>query len=84
MSIAIRLLLFLGLSILAAYLVETYGFFLVHSIGGGIVALILSPGVLVIFAGGSVSKVLLWIFFIIINIFYYEAIFRLIHYFTAR
>ncbi len=84
MSIVIRLLLFLGLSILAAYLVEAFGFGIVHSLVGGIITFLLSPGVIVIFVGESVSKTLLWVLFVVINIFYYEVIFRLIHFFTKK
>ena len=77
MSIAIRLTLFSVLSIGSAYVVDTYGFALAHSLGLGVLAFILSPGIIMVFFHGNFSVILSWAFFVVINILYYEAICRL-------
>lgn len=76
MPIAIRLILFTGISIALAYAINTYGFGLAHSSEWGYLAFLFSPGIIMIFIHGSLGEAVSWTLLILINIFYYEAIYR--------
>jgi hypothetical protein len=77
MSIVIRLMLFFGLSAASAYAIDTYGFALAHSLEGGVLAFLLSPGIIMIFVHGDISATVSWALFVMISILYYEVIYRL-------
>lgn len=79
MSIIIRLTFFISLSILEAVAIGKFGFLIVHSSVAGIISLILSPGVFVIFFKGILGTSFSWFLLCLINVIYFESIYRLFY-----
>jgi hypothetical protein len=73
----IRLMLFLILAVLAAYVINGAGFFLAHSLAWTMFTFLLSPGILMVFFHGDIDVQLSWALLVLIDICYYEMIYRL-------
>lgn len=71
----VRLLLWLTLSCLSLYFVNIYSFTLAHSTGG-ILAVLVCPGILVIVANLLIGMPG-WVMAVVINLMYYEWLWRL-------
>jgi hypothetical protein len=76
MSMTVRLFSFLILSIAAAYVVDVFGFGLVHSKSSGFLTLLLSPGVVIIFIREGLTANVSWALLVLTNVLYYEAVYR--------
>jgi hypothetical protein len=77
MPITVRLILFSILSLAAAYLIDRFGFALAHSLEWGGLAFLFSPGIFVIFFHEDLGTPLSWVVLVLVNICYYELIYRL-------
>lgn len=78
MSIIIRLTLFLILAVFSAYVINGAGFVLAHSLAWTVLTFLFSPGILMVFFHGDIDIQLSWTLLVLINICYYEIIYRLI------
>lgn len=76
MSMSLRLILFLILSIAAAFAINEYGFGIAHSVPLGLVTFLLSPGILVLFVSERLGSTGSWAAVILVNVIYYEVIYR--------
>ncbi|GAB3404506.1 hypothetical protein GCM10027318_14300 [Massilia agilis] len=76
MSMRLRLIAFLILSIAAAFAINEFGFGIAHSVPLGLVAFLLSPGILVFFVSERLGSTGSWAAFILGNVIYYEVIYR--------
>jgi hypothetical protein len=74
--LAWRLGVFLLVAVVMGWGFDVFSFGLVHSSGAYLMFLV-SPGLLVIFAGESLPPVMFWSVVILINVIYYEILFRL-------
>lgn len=76
MSMSLRLIAFLILSMAAAFAINEFGFGIAHSVALGLVAFLLSPGILVFFVSERLGSTGSWAALILGNIIYYEVIYR--------
>lgn len=76
MSMSLRLISFLILSIAAAFVINEFGFGIAHSVAFGIVAFLLAPGILVFFVSERLGSTGSWAVLILANVIYYEVIYR--------
>jgi hypothetical protein len=72
------MLFFLALSAAWAYGIATLGFALAHSLALGILTFAFSPGIIIIFLRGDLSESIAWTILIVMNVLYYELIYRLV------
>jgi hypothetical protein len=73
---SLRLVLFLILSIAAAFVINEYGFGIAHSTALGLMTLLLAPGILVIFFSERLGSIGSWAILILVNAIYFEALYR--------
>lgn len=66
----------MGFSVVLAFVINTYGFALAHSMALGILALLISPGIILVFIGDALNAMVFWSLFVAIDILYYELIYR--------
>jgi hypothetical protein len=73
---SLRLISLLMLSIAAAFAINEFGFGIAHSVALGLVAFLLSPGILVFFVSERLGSTASWAVLILVNLIYYEVIYR--------
>jgi Flp pilus assembly protein TadB len=78
MQVAIRLTIFCSVSAFIAVVFERNGFALVHSSTAAYFLFLVAPGCLLIFLHGTLSPMIVWPIFVVVNVLYYEIIFRVL------
>jgi hypothetical protein len=73
---SLRLISFLILSIAAAFAINEFSFGIAHSVALGLLAFLLSPGVLAVFVSERLGSTVSWAVLILVNLIYYEVIYR--------
>jgi hypothetical protein len=73
---SLRLISFLILSIAAAFAINAFGFGIAHSGPLGVLAFLLSPGILVVFVSERLGSAGSWAALILVDVIYYEMIYR--------
>ena len=84
MSMRLRLILFLILSIAAAFAINKFGFGIAHDAALGLMGILLTPGILVVIFSERLGSTGSWAVFILVNVIYYEVIYRAVRRVCAR